>query len=61
MGQKVLLIARNLRLKLPRKLQNRYLGPFKVLKQVGPTAYKLYLSYSSTLKIIYPVFHVSFF
>ena len=59
MGPKILLSARNLRLKLPRKLQDQYMGPFEVLRRVGPTAYRLDLSYSSALKMIYPVFHVS--
>ena len=59
MVQKVLLSTRNLRLKLPRKLQDWYVGPFKVPKPVGPTAYKLDLSHSSALKTIHPVFHVS--
>ena len=35
------------------------MGPFEVLKQVGPTAYKLDISYSTALKMIHPVFHVS--
>ena len=51
MGQKVLLSTKNLRLKLPRKLQDQYVGPFEVLKRVGPTAYKLDLSHSSALKM----------
>ena len=59
MGQKVLLSTRNLRLKLPSKLQDRYMGPFEVFKRVGPIAYKLDLSYSSTLKTIDPVFNIS--
>ena len=59
MGQKVLLSTKNLRLKLPRKLQDQYVGPFEVLKRVGPTAYKLDLSHSSALKTIHPVFHIS--
>ena len=51
--------TRNLKLKLVRKLQDRYVGPFEVLKQVGPTNYNLDLSYSSALKMIHPVFHKS--
>ena len=35
------------------------MGAFKVLKQMGPTAYKLDLSNSATLRIIHPVFYVS--
>ena len=59
MGQKVLLSTKYLRLKLPRKLQDRHMGPFEVLKRVGATAYKLDLSHSSALKTIHPVFHIS--
>ena len=59
MGEKVLLSIKKLRLKLPRKLQDQYIGPFKVLKRVGPAAYKLDLSHSSALKMIHPVFYVS--
>ena len=40
----------NLRLELPRKLQNGYIGPFKVSKRVEPTAYKLVLLDSAALK-----------
>ena len=46
-------------LKLPRKLHNQYMGPFEVLKQAAPTAYKLNLIHSSVLKIIHPDFYVS--
>ena len=60
MSQKVLLSTRNFRLMLPRKLQDWYVGPFKALKQVGPTAYKLDLAYSSALKTIHPVFQSVF-
>ena len=58
-GYKVLLSTRNLRLKLPGKLQDRYVAPFEVLKRVGSTIYKLDLPQSSALKMIHPVFHVS--
>ena len=51
--------TRNLRLKLPRKFQDHNMGPFKVLKRVGPTAYRLDLSYSAALKMIHSAFHVS--
>ena len=59
MGQKVLLSAKNLRLKLLMKLQDWYVGQFEVLKRVGATAYKLDLSHSSALKIIHPAFHIN--
>ena len=58
-GQKVPLSIRNLRFKLPRKLQVRYMGPFEVLKRMGLTAYKLDLSHSFALKMIHPLFNVS--
>ena len=51
--------TRNLRLRFPRKLQYPHVGPFKVLKQVGPAAYKLELSYSAALKTIHKVSHIS--
>ena len=60
MGQEVLFSTKNLRLDLPRKLQDRYIGPFEVFKRVGPTAYKLDLSHSSALKMMHSVFFVSF-
>ena len=59
MGQKVFLSTKNLRLKLPKKLQDRYVGHFEVLKRVVPIAYKLDLSHSSALKTIHPVFYIS--
>ena len=57
-GEEVLLSTQNL--KLPKgitpKLSNRYIGPFKIVDVVSPTAYKLQLP--DTMKI-HPVFHVS--
>ena len=58
-GAQVLLSTRNLRLKLPKKLQDHYIGPFRVTSRVGPTAYHLDLSTSSALKHLHPTFHVS--
>ena len=58
-GAQVLLSTRNLRLKLPKKLQDRYIGPFRVISRVGPTAYHLDLSTSSALKHLHPTFHIS--
>ena len=46
-------------MKLPRTLQALYVGPFEVLKRVGPTDYKLNLSHGTILKMIHPVFHVN--
>ena len=51
--------TKNLMLKFPRKLYNQNMGPFKVFKLVGPTAYKLGLSHSIDLKTIQLVFHVT--
>ena len=58
-GLTALLSTRYLRLKLPRKLQDWYIGQFKVLKLVGPTDYKLDLSHNDGLRTIHKAFHVS--
>ena len=49
----------NLRLELPRKLQDRFVGLFFAGQRVGPTAYKLDLSHSAALRQILPVFRVN--
>ena len=60
-GDQVLLSAANITLASPgaessRKLQARFLGPFRIAAVVSPVAYRLELP--TTLKI-HPVFHVS--
>ncbi|KAK3530867.1 hypothetical protein QTP70_003638 [Hemibagrus guttatus] len=56
-GQKVWLSMRNLRLKLPCwKLNPKFVGPFEIVRQVNPVAYRLRLPASYR---ICPTFHVS--
>ncbi|KAK3570835.1 hypothetical protein QTP86_028018, partial [Hemibagrus guttatus] len=56
-GQMVWLSTRNLHLKLPcRKLSPRFVGPFEIIRQVNPVAYRLRLP--ATYRIC-PTFHVS--
>ncbi|KAK3541695.1 hypothetical protein QTP86_001109 [Hemibagrus guttatus] len=56
-GQLVWLSTRNLCLKLPcRKLSPRFVGPFEIIRQVNPVAYRLRLP--ATYRIC-PTFHVS--
>ena len=58
-GEKVLLSTRHLNLQVPtRKFADRYVGPFRVLERVGPTAYRLDLA-NSRLSRLHNVFHVS--
>jgi hypothetical protein len=56
-GDLVLLDSRNIKLAstATKKLQPRYLGPFKILKRVGRVSYKLALPRQT----VHPVFHVS--
>ena len=35
------------------------MGPFRVVKRVGPAAYELDLSHSAALRLVHPVFHVN--
>ncbi|KAK3557679.1 hypothetical protein QTP70_033641 [Hemibagrus guttatus] len=56
-GQKVWLSNRNLRLKLPcHKLSPKFVGPFEIIRQVNPVAYRLRLLAPYR---ICPTFHVS--
>ncbi|KAK3572677.1 hypothetical protein QTP86_004021 [Hemibagrus guttatus] len=56
-GQMVWLSTRNLRLKLPcRKLSPKFIGPFEIVRQVNPVAYRLRLPASYR---ICPTFHAS--
>lgn len=57
-GEYVLLDSKNLRLKLDgaHKLGHRFLGPYKILKRVGPVSYELELTKDMR---IHDVFHVS--
>ena len=57
--QKVLLSTKNLRLRLPSKLQDCYVGPFGIFKRVVPTAYKLDLTYLAALRQIHSVFDMN--
>ena len=61
-GNLVLLAIKNLRLQGPRKLQDRFVGPFRVLQRIGKMAYKLDLSggrHRQALRNIHDVFHVT--
>ena len=57
MGEKVLLPSKTLHLSGTRKLRSRFVGPFRVLKRVGKTAYRLDLR--GRIKDVYNVFHIS--
>ena len=58
-GEQVLLNSKNLRDRCPGcpKLMPRWIGPYKVLKEVGNVSYQLELP--RELRLLTPVFHVS--
>jgi len=57
-GQRVLLSAQNIRtVRTSKKLNQRFLGPFEILKKIGSQAYRLKLPYK--YKRLHDVFHVS--
>ncbi|EDN07175.1 hypothetical protein HCAG_03706 [Histoplasma mississippiense (nom. inval.)] len=58
-GDQVLLSAKNIKTTRPcKKLSERWLGPFQIIRVVGKQAYELKLT--SGFKSIHPVFHISY-
>ncbi|EDN03595.1 hypothetical protein HCAG_01460 [Histoplasma mississippiense (nom. inval.)] len=58
-GDQVLLSAKNIKTTRPcKKLSERWLGPFPIIRVVGKQAYELKLT--SGFKSIHPVFHISY-
>ncbi|KAL0199986.1 hypothetical protein M9458_003173, partial [Cirrhinus mrigala] len=58
-GQWIWLSTKDLRLRLPsRTLSPRYVGPFKIIKQITPVAFRLELPAHN---LVSPTFHVSLF
>ena len=63
-GDLVLLSSRDLRLQGPRKLQDRFIGPFVITEKIGKTAYRLDLTggyLRHALQEIHNIFHVALF
>ena len=58
-GDKVLLLTKNLRLHRTRKFRDRFVGPFVVTECIGKMAYCLDLSRSAVLRSVHDIFHVS--
>ena len=57
-GAMVWLNARNIKTKRPsKKLDHRYLGPYKIVKKISSHAFRLQLP--DSMKLLHPVFHVS--
>jgi transposase InsO family protein len=57
-GEQVLLSGKNIHSKRPhKKLDNKWLGPFRILERISKQAYKLNLPPS--MKRLHPTFHVS--
>ena len=57
----MLIITRNLRLQGPRKLHDRFVGPFIVTERIGQTAYRLDLTggrHRQVLRGIHDIFHI---
>ena len=57
MGEEILLSLKTLHLAGIRKLQARFVGPFRLLERVGKTAYRLDLR--GKFEDVHNVFHVS--
>ena len=59
MGDKVLLLAKKLRLHGTRKFRDCFVGLFVVTEQIGSMAYHLDLSQCAALRGVHDMFHVS--
>jgi hypothetical protein len=55
-GDEVMLSSKNLKLTDTKKLSARYIGPFRLVKKVGPVAYELDLPLMYGR--LHPIFHV---